>query len=82
VAQASPLTHVTKGAPPFLIVQGDADPQVPPEQSELLHAALRKAGVESTLEVIRGGGHGGPAFNTPELAEKIEGFFRKHLGKQ
>ncbi|MEW5837171.1 MAG: alpha/beta hydrolase, partial [Pseudomonadota bacterium] len=45
-ALASPLTHVGKKAPPFLIVHGDKDATVPLNQSVILRDALKKAGVE------------------------------------
>ena len=57
-AQASPVTYVSKEAPPFLIMHGDADRSVPFNQSELLLAALQKAGVDSTLIPEKGIGHG------------------------
>jgi hypothetical protein len=45
VARANPITYVTPDDPPFLILHGDRDPLVPVNQSELLFAALTKAGV-------------------------------------
>ena len=39
---ANPITHVTKDAPPFLVVHGDKDTTVPMRQSELLRDALQK----------------------------------------
>jgi acetyl esterase/lipase len=77
--KASPLTYVGKDAAPFLIMHGDKDPLVPLRQSELLAAALKKAGVEVTLQVVKGGGHGGPGFISPENRKLIEDFFAKHL---
>jgi len=59
VARADPITYVTRDDPPFLIVHGDADALVPHHQSELLEAALRKAGVRVRLVTIPGGPHGG-----------------------
>jgi acetyl esterase/lipase len=57
LADASPITHVTPGAPPFLLVHGNADWLVPYAQSEQLHAALTAAGVESRLETVEGAQH-------------------------
>jgi acetyl esterase/lipase len=79
VARANPITYVSKDDPPFLIVHGDQDPLVPLNQSELLHDALKKAGVESTLVPLKGAGHGGPAFNTAEVREQVAAFFDRHL---
>jgi acetyl esterase/lipase len=79
-ALANPITHVSKDDPPFLIVHGDADKLVPTSQSELLHEALKKAGVDSTLKVVPGAGHGNGIF-TPELHREYVAFFEKHLKK-
>ncbi len=77
--RASPVYFVQKESAPFLIMHGDADPLVPLQQSQELNAALQKAGVESTLVVVPGAGHGGPGFNTPENSLLIHSFFKKHL---
>ena len=79
---ASPLTYVSKESAPFLIMHGDKDDAVPLPQSEVLTEALKKAGVEVDLRVIKGNGHGGPGFTTPESNKIIEDFFAKHLGKK
>lgn len=55
---ASPLTHVTAGAPPFQISHGTADVVVDQSHGERLHAALVAAGVESTLYLVDGYRHG------------------------
>jgi acetyl esterase/lipase len=80
--KASPLTYVGKNSAPFLIMHGDKDNLVPLRQSELLAEALKKAGVEVTLQVVKGSGHGGPGFTTPESRKLIEDFFAKHLRKE
>ncbi len=73
---ASPITYVTPDDPPFLIIHGDEDATVPVSQSELFAAALKKAGVPVTLDIVAGRGHGtgGPRFE-PE----IKAFFGKYL---
>jgi len=81
-ARANPITYVTPDDPPFLIVHGDQDPLVPLNQSELLAAALKKAGVPVQLAVIPGGGHGGPPFLDEERRQWITAFFDRHLKKQ
>jgi acetyl esterase/lipase len=57
LADASPITHVTADAPPFLLVHGTADWLVPYAQSEALHAALTAAGVEARLVPVEGAQH-------------------------
>ena len=74
----SPVTYVSKDAPPFLIMHGDKDPLIPLAQSQELDAALQKAGVDTTLFVVQGGGHG---FGGPELMKQVREFFDKHLKK-
>ncbi len=56
-ADASPVTHVTAGAPPFLLLHGTADRLVPCAQSEQLATALREAGVPVEFEAVDGAGH-------------------------
>jgi len=74
---ASPTSYVSKDDPPFLFIHGTDDPTVPFSQSELLHAALQKAGVDSILIPVEGGGHGN--FRTNEVALRMQQFFDKHL---
>ena len=57
LADASPITHVTPDAPPFLLVHGTADFLVPFSQSEALAAALTAAGVEARLVPVEGAQH-------------------------
>lgn len=81
-AKANPIRFVTLDDPPFLIVHGSADPLVPPNQSELLEAALKKTGVPVELIVLPGAGHGGPQFATAAMRERVTRFFDTHLRKQ
>ncbi|MFM7742136.1 MAG: alpha/beta hydrolase fold domain-containing protein, partial [Verrucomicrobiota bacterium] len=75
----SALRQVSKDDVPFLILHGTADPGVPVDQSERLHAALKAAGVESTLKLLPGAGHGGKEFDSTESRALIQGFLDKHL---
>jgi acetyl esterase/lipase len=79
VKRANPITYVTKDAPPFLIVHGEQDPLVPCHQCELLHEALKRAGVEVSFHKIPGAGHGGKEFGTEKMQAAIQEFFDKHL---
>lgn len=58
---AGPVTHVTPDDPAFHIAHGTVDMTVWPEHSELLFGLLQAAGVESTLRLVEGAGHGLPA---------------------
>ncbi len=83
VAKANPITYVTKTDPPFLIMHGGKDQAVPYNQSELLHAALEKAGVQSTLYKVVKGDHGfrGSEDSQEELFERVAAFFDGELKK-
>jgi acetyl esterase/lipase len=76
----SPVTHVSRDDPPFLIVHGTNDQIVPYNQSQRLRDALREAGVEVALVSIEGGGHGG--FESEALDDRVRKFFDKHLRGQ
>lgn len=75
----SALHQVSKDDVPFLIMHGTADTSVPVDQSERLHAALKAAGVESTLKLLPGAGHGGREFDSAESRSLIQAFLDKHL---
>lgn len=76
---ASPIEHVSKDDPPFLIVHGEKDNVVPVKHSRLLADALRKAGADVTLKVVPDAGHGvGGLANRKMVAE----FFDQHLKRR
>ncbi|HHT25631.1 MAG TPA: alpha/beta hydrolase [Firmicutes bacterium] len=54
---ASPITHVHPGAPPFFLVHGTADSVVPVEQTKALAAALKDAGVPAQTLYVKGADH-------------------------
>ena len=85
LAQASPVTYITKDDAPFLILQGDKDTTVPLSQSQELYDRLTAAGVPATLVIVKNAGHSfapvGGAIS-PSLAELIKmtaDFFDKNL---
>lgn len=78
VARANPAHYISKNSPPFYLLHGDEDKLVPIRQSELLHAALKQAGIPSHLEIVRGKGHAiGPP---PEALPRLNEFLQQHLG--
>lgn len=54
----SPLNSVDKIHAPLIIFQGDKDPIVPPNQSEMIYNALKKRGVNTELHIYAGESHG------------------------
>jgi acetyl esterase/lipase len=79
VTVANPITYVDKTDPPFLLLHGDRDRAVPIGQSELLHAALQKAGVSSKFIPLQGAGHGAPEVPAAEFNEYVRAFFHETL---
>jgi acetyl esterase/lipase len=54
---ASPVTYVSKNAPPILIQHGTKDRLVPFAQAQELHAALIASGTDATLIAVEGADH-------------------------
>lgn len=85
--RASPATYVSKDAPPFLLVHGDADPIVPYQSSQALHDALRAAGAQASFILVRHAGHElrpAPGYATTdppadELTRRLITFFDQAL---
>jgi acetyl esterase/lipase len=71
---ASPITYVARDNPPFLILHGTADCQVPHSQSQRLYDALRAAGVKADLHLLPDVGHGDRRFMTPETEKLVNQF--------
>jgi len=90
VKEANPITYVNRSAPPFLILHGTEDLNVPVNQSEILFAALKKSDVDATFFEVIGAGHGGPQFYSeesftiraswkPVIRAMVLAFFDQHL---
>jgi|GEM_PF-815760 len=81
---ASPIKHITPDDPPLLLVHGDLDPIVSPEQSKTMHKAYQQAGLESTLVIVSGAKHNFtrliPMSPSPtQIVQMVTDFFTKHL---
>jgi acetyl esterase/lipase len=74
---ASPITYVSSGNPPVLILHGNKDDLVPYSQSQRLHSQLDQIGVSNVFVTVPGAGHDGPMFETPEIQEKVIAFLRE-----
>lgn len=79
--KANPLTFISKNTPPFLVMVGDKDIRVSPNQSELLHDALIEKGVDSTFFIIKGAGHGGTQWAQTEVSKILINFLDKNVKK-
>jgi acetyl esterase/lipase len=80
--EASPIYHVSKDDPPFLIMHGDMDKVVPVRQSQRFAKALKDAGVKVKLLILTGVGHGGSDFLGPEQVEVIDAFLNEYLARE
>lgn len=81
VQRANPITYISESDPPFLNMHGAVDQAVPFNQSELLHAALKKAGVSTKLYKVEKGDHGfrGATESRDQLVKKSMDFFDEVL---
>ena len=79
---ASPIDHVSKDEPPFLIFHGTKDPLVPFEQSQQLADAIKAAGATVELVPVPDAGHAGPPFWTAPMQAKMIAFLKKYLAPQ
>ncbi|MFZ9091928.1 MAG: prolyl oligopeptidase family serine peptidase, partial [Planctomycetaceae bacterium] len=72
---ASPVVHVDSDDPPLWLIHGDADPQMPPQQSLELKQVYEKHGCAVTLQMLPGSVHGGAEFYSAarlaELADQL-----------
>lgn len=77
---ASPINQVNAKSAPFLIFHGGRDRLVPVGQSEILDAALKKAGVESKFVLFPEEDHGfaKPA-NQQTMHKETLAFLQRHL---
>jgi acetyl esterase/lipase len=76
---ASPLTYLDKHDPPVIIFYGDQDKVVPPKQNEVVHQQYQAAGLQSSLHMIKGAGHGGPQFSDEKRYELVKEFVDRHI---
>lgn len=75
--QISPAQHVNASNAPTLILHGDKDDLVPLQQSELILAKFKEAGVPAELIVRKGKKHGWPTIL--DDVEQFADWFDKYL---
>jgi acetyl esterase/lipase len=84
--KASPLTHVRKGLPPFLVVYAEKElPGCGEKAASAFCKALKAKGVDASTTEMKGNNHLNIIFNAgrPDnmVHKTIVGFIRKHSGK-
>jgi len=72
--QASPVTYVDPKDPPFFIVNGEKDPDVPPAHSYLLKSYLDLAKVKNELTIVKDAPHYGVMFDAEDIRQKLLAF--------
>ena len=81
--KCSPIYHMKKVRSPVLLFHGQDDTRTPKEQSIGFYRGLKARGVDATLVMYKGEGHGYPTFwkksNAVDMAERLERFFEKHV---
>ena len=75
--KASPITYVTKDAPPFLIIHGTKDGTVPVAQADVFVEKLKEAEADVTYLRIERGSHN--LFNNPEAGKAAAEFLERVL---
>jgi len=84
--EASPITYVTKNAPPFLLIQGDRDEYIPFSEDTNLQTALRNVGVKCEIVRIPNGTHGTGSWHTipgvPDWERQMTEWLNSTLGHQ
>ncbi len=79
---ASPVTYVDKNDPPFLIIHGEKDEQVPYQQSKLLSSWLTISGVPNEFVLVKDAPHFGEMFDTESVRTKVLAFLKTHLSAE
>lgn len=73
---ASPVTWVSRDAPPMLLVHGTEDLLVPCEQSTRLADALREVGADVRLQLVPGADHGFDGVDVVPIIDEGIAFLR------
>lgn len=75
---ASPITHISAGAPPFFLFHGAQDMLVPASQAKEFRAQLTNHGVESELYLMHLRGHITSFLTAGNALEKATDFLIRH----
>ncbi|MDO5536907.1 MAG: alpha/beta hydrolase [Desulfovibrionaceae bacterium] len=77
---ASPMGHVGRAKPPFLLLHGSGDTLVSPMQSARLYEALRHFGCPADYMLVRDANHGDNVWYQDNIAEGIGDWLVRTLG--
>jgi len=76
---ASPVTYVDKNDPPFFIVHGEKDKDVPRAQSILLKSSLDLVKVPNQITIVKDAPHYGKMFDAEEIRTNLLIFLDKYI---
>lgn len=76
---ASPVAQLDSKDPPLLLIHGDADPQMPPAQSQEFEQAYKAFKLPVDYLVMAESKHGGPEFYDSERMAIMAQFLQMHL---
>ena len=76
---ASPLSYVSKGDPPMLLLQGTDDPLVPHSQAIKMLQAMTVADVPGRVEFLIDAGHGWGGADLERSIDVTNRFFHRYL---
>jgi dipeptidyl aminopeptidase/acylaminoacyl peptidase len=77
--EESPLHYADRITAPLLVIHGTVDETVPYKQSEILAAALQKAGKKHKFLTYQGMGHGFPPVAWANVMQNAMAFFKQEL---
>jgi acetyl esterase/lipase len=77
--KASPVTYIDKNDPPFLIVQGEKDQSVDPNQSIALSNKLKAVGVKNDIIIVKDAPHYGVMFDADYIRAKVFQYLGEYL---
>jgi acetyl esterase/lipase len=75
----SPILKVSADDPPTLLIHGDADTLVAPNNSERIQAEFKKEKVPCELIVIKGAGHGFAGEQAEQAGKALVAWFDRYL---
>lgn len=74
-----PRFYITEATPPFLLLHGTKDTQVPVFHSDILYEKLEKEGVPTEFVLIDGVDHADAAFSQTEVKDLILDYLHRTL---